>query len=234
MALNRIDDGIYVASYRTKIGLGIVFPASTWIVRFEDQLALISPGPIDHALDTELRALGSVTAIIAPNLFHHFYLRSAKERYPAASLLAPPGLAEKKGLNADGEIPGQLAPFDKVLEAELLAGAPKCNEVMFLHRSTRTLLVTDLIFNMPRGDNLITDLVLRSTGARGKPASSRLMKFLVRDRQAAARSVNRVLSWEFDRVLVNHGEAICGGASRRLRDALSWLTDGRHTSASQR
>ena len=47
----------------------------------------------------------------------------------------------------------------------------------------------------------------------------------IRDRQAARRSVQRILEWDFDRILPGHGEIIDSGGKAALKQDLAWLLD---------
>src|SRR5688500_18374152 len=90
-------ENLWTADHELKVPGGVPFPVRMTVARLSDRsLALISPVPIDDALASELAGLGPVSHLIAPNLFHHFYLAPAKVRYPEARVLGPPGLAAKK------------------------------------------------------------------------------------------------------------------------------------------
>jgi hypothetical protein len=49
------------------------------------------------------------------------------------------------------------------------------------------------------------------------------MRLMVRDRVAARMAAERILDWDFDRVIVAHGEVLERGGRDALRDALGWL-----------
>jgi hypothetical protein len=49
----------------------------------------------------------------------------------------------------------------------------------------------------------------------------------VRDRAAARRSLETILAWDFDRVVVTHGRALETGGREALRRAFAWLPVGR-------
>ena len=59
-------------------------------------LLLHSPVPVDEDLAAELAALGEVTHIVCPNLFHHVFAAEVKQRYPKALLHGPAKLAGKR------------------------------------------------------------------------------------------------------------------------------------------
>ena len=49
------------------------------------------------------------------------------------------------------------------------------------------------------------------------------VRFAIRDGQAARRSVDRLLGWDFDRVVVAHGEVLESGGREALRQGYAWL-----------
>jgi hypothetical protein len=104
-----------------------------------------------------------------------------------------------------------------------MRGSPRVNEIVFLHRATRTLLLTDLAFNVQHAASLAGRMFFRLAGVYGRFATSRLMRLMVRDRVAARMAAERILDWDFDRVIVAHGEVLERGGRDALRDALGWL-----------
>jgi hypothetical protein len=53
---------------------------------------------------------------------------------------------------------------------------------------------------------------------------SRLDPLLVRDRQAARESLEHILTWDFDRIVVAHGDDILEtGGQEALRSGYAWL-----------
>jgi hypothetical protein len=44
-----------------------------------------------------------------------------------------------------------------------------------------------------------------------------------RDRGGVGRSIDRILAWDFDRVIVTHGEILETGGHARMRDAFAYL-----------
>jgi flavorubredoxin len=54
------------------------------------------------------------------------------------------------------------------------------------------------------------------------PGTSRLVKLCVKDRAAVRESLEEILSWDFERVVVSHGEIITENAKETLRQVLAW------------
>ncbi len=193
----------------------------------EEGVVLIAPCPIDDALASEIEAWGPVRALIAPNCFHHFYLKAAAERFPEAALYLAEGVESKLAapLPRPAEILGDVpAPLWKAdLEQLRIEGAPRVNEVVFFHAASRTLILTDLCFHFDPAPGGWTGLFLRLAGAHGRLAVSRLMRSMLKDRVAVRRGVERILAWDFDRIVVTHGEPVRDDGQRLLREATADL-----------
>ncbi len=195
------------------------------VIRHPDgSLILHSPVEIDDDLAADISALGPVSLLLAPNRFHHLFLLGAGRRWPGAQTWVAPGLARKRpDLLFDGvlgdEAPPELAP---ALETVLFAGAPVASEVLCLHRSSRTLIVADLVFNIHRSESLLSRLYLRANGAWKRVAQTAVIKLATRDRAAARSSLERVFAWDFDRLIMAHGDVVDRGAKPVLARALDW------------
>jgi hypothetical protein len=189
------------------------------------RLLVHSPVTLDAALGDEVAALGHVAHVVAPNLMHNLYLDPWLRRFDDALFHAPPGFARRyPELRQPREL-GVEPPmvWREELDQELVGGMPKLNEVVLRHRASRTLIVADLLFNLPRGRTWSQRSWRRLNGVEGRPATSRMFRMLVRDRFALARSIDRILRWDFDRLVVGHGEVIETGAREALRHAFAWL-----------
>src|SRR5688572_1017279 len=213
-----------------RLALGIRFPARMTVLPLGgDRLALVSPIPIDDAGAAAIARLGEVAFLIAPNLMHHLHLGDAARRYPAARVLAPRGLGAKRpdlrvDVPLDGALPSELSQAVDVLRLE---GAPRLDEFVFHHRATRSLVVTELVFNIRRPPGWLAHVLLAVSGTRGRLASSRLWRALVDDRQRFAASLERVLALPFETLVVAHGELVTENARAQLEQALRWVLPAR-------
>ena len=192
-------------------------------------LALVSPIPIDDTLAQKLETLGEVRFLIAPNLLHHLYLGAASERYPRATVLAPPGLRNKRpDLRIDLTLRDELVPaLTESVDVHRIEGAPTMDEFVFFHRATRSLVVTDLVFNVQRPEGWLAHFVLYLVGCHGRFAQSRTWRLLVKDRAAASRALERVLALPFETLIMAHGDIVHSDGQQDARallaDALRWL-----------
>lgn len=233
--LHPIADGLWGLEHDLFMPGGIHFRTRMTVARLASGgLALISPVPIEDAQAAALAELGEVQLLIAPNLFHHLFFAAAAERYPDAERLLAPGLPDKvDGLPPSNTLdPASLpAALAADFDALLIQGVPKLNEVVFLHRPSGSLIVTDLIFNIHEWKTWITGVVLWVMRAQRRVAQSRMLRMLTKDRAAAAASAQQVLSWRFSRVVPAHGIIIEEDAHEALAGALAWMLAGQAKAA---
>jgi hypothetical protein len=111
------------------------------------------------------------------------------------------------------------------MEQVLVNGLPLANEVVFFHRPSASLIVTDLAFNVGASSPWLTRLVFRLGRAYGRLAPTVLERLLVRDRSAFRDSLTRILEWPFERVVVAHGQVKEKGGRDELARGYSWVLD---------
>lgn len=225
--LNTLVAGqIWERSHDIQMLPGVLLPARMLVVRLAGRsLALWSPVPLDDDAVSAIRALGDVTTILAPNNYHHLYLRGAMERFSEAMVWVAPGLpAKRKDLRLTHTLgPGASPPWAADLKPLFLAGAPRMDETVLLHHATSTLIVTDAVFNITQVRGPLSRTMFRLMGSYGRPVQSRVWRSVVTDRAAMAASTRAVLAEDFDRLIMAHGDVIDAGARAVFRDAASWL-----------
>ncbi|MCC0178927.1 hypothetical protein I4641_18325 [Waterburya agarophytonicola K14] len=50
-----------------------------------------------------------------------------------------------------------------------------------------------------------------------------LEKIAVKDQQSAKQSIDEILAWDFDRVIMGHGKIVETNAKQQLADGYQWL-----------
>jgi hypothetical protein len=105
-------------------------------------------------------------------------------------------------------------------------GRPYENEVAFFHRPSSTLILCDLAFNFGPRTAAPTRLLMNLLRSYGHLGPSKLDPLLIRDRRAARDSLERILAWDFDRIIVAHGDVLESGGHEILRQGYSWLLRG--------
>lgn len=210
--------------------VGLEIGARMTVVRLPGpRLLLHSPVAATPELVREVAALGPVAYLVAPNRFHHLFVGEWLEACPEASLYVAPELDRKRrdlkiaGVLTDQPEPGWAGTIDQVP----VSGFPLANEIVFFHRPSTTLIVTDLAFNIGPSSPPLTRLAFRLARAYGGLSSTLLERLFVRDRSAFRRSLERVLEWPFERVVVAHGDVSEAGGREELARTYSWVLGGR-------
>jgi hypothetical protein len=220
-----LDRDLWVVRRPLPLWIGDVGARMTVVRLAGGGLWLHSPVAIDDALARELDALGAVRWIVAPNKVHFLFAAACAARHPAAALCGAPGLPEKRReLRFDHVLdkPGD-APWGREIPWLLFEGAPRINELVFLHPTSHTLVLTDLAFHLPAGARDGARLFHRLVGATGRFGPHRLVRSLIRDRERARASLRAMLAWDFDRVVVSHGEVLESGGRAALERAFAFL-----------
>jgi hypothetical protein len=224
-ALVQLDRGLWVAARPLELrGIGDIGCRMT-VIRLEGGLLLHSPVPLDDALRRALDEKGPVRWVVGPSKVHHFYIGDYANAYPAAELCAAPGLPDKRkdldfGCVLDA---GQAEKWNGELRFHPFDGGPM-QEIVFFHPATRTLVLTDLAFNTP-DDERNARLFHWLVGSRGRFGPHRLVRAMIRDRAAARRSIDAILEWDFDRVVVSHGDVLETGGRAAVTNAFAYLED---------
>lgn len=204
---------------------GVEAGARMTIARLQNgDLWLHSPIDLAPDLRRELDALGPVRFIVAPNKYHYLSLHEYSLAFPDAQLFAAPGLMEaQKELRFHAELQDE-APLEwrDEIEQMVFKGSLIAEEVAFFHRASRTLILTDLSVNLCGERPPLTRLLARLLDVRHL-APSRLYRLLMRDKASARASVQRILAWDFDRVIISHGDIVSRGGRRAVRRAFAWL-----------
>jgi uncharacterized protein DUF4336 len=190
------------------------------------QLWVHSPVAYDEALAAELRAIGKPRHFVAPNIFHDLYWPEWFANFREATFYCAPGLNENRREFAFDRVLNQNVrePWENELPKVLVRGMPKINEFVFLHPASRTLIVTDLVFNFDVAQqNFFGRLFLRLNSIYGRVGCSRLFRFFIKDRTAFEQSIAEILALDFDRLILAHGAMVGTRAKETLRDAFKWL-----------
>lgn len=222
--LKQWSEGLWTVDFPFSMS-GIQLGTRSTLVRTEQGLVVISPGPFDSSLKREIDEIGAVVALVAPNKMHHLFMESAQRLWPEAQVWLAPGLEKKRPELAYHEIlSGENSPFPQnEVEHVLVEGMPKLNETVFFHSASGTLILTDLAFNFCHCGHWLTRLFLKFNGALGTFGPTRVMKgYFLEDRELFGKAVSRLLEWPIERVILAHGEVLVEDA----REAVSLAFKG--------
>jgi hypothetical protein len=197
---------------------GLEVGARMTVLTLGDGLLVHSP----LALPAEqLEPLGPVRHVLAPNLLHHLHVGPWLDR--GATSWCPAGLPDKRpDLAFDHVLTEPGEPFGPEVLALPLRSFAMTNEVVLLHRPSRTLVTTDLLFHFGADAPWLTRAAMWALGGYPGPATTLVERVGMR-RAVAREELASLLDLDFDRLVMAHGEIIETGGKDALARAFRWL-----------
>lgn len=209
------------------------FPTRMTVIRLAgDQLLLHSPTSLVPELKTQLRELGSVRWLVAPNRIHYWWIPDWQRAYPQAQTYLAPRVREQAGDRLDFDTrelhDTSGYPWDAEV-ATLPVRGSFMTEVEFFHYGSRTLVLTDLIENFEphKVPGMLMRLFVRLGGVsdpNGQMPRDMRATFL-RPAGALRRAVETMIEWQPERIVIAHGRWYPSGGTTELRRAFRWLLD---------
>ncbi len=218
--MQKIDAAIWVHDTDFTF-LGADFGNRMTIIRLaEGRLLVHSPVKLDRPLANAVRALGHVAYIVTPNNFHGLFAHEWLSEFPEATHYTAQADAEEAGA---GKPLSALAEdlTGREIEIVKIEGAPKVNEYAFIHLASRSLILTDMAFNIGPSVSMWSKLFFTLNGALNRFGPTRLMRTMITDAQALEASMQKILSFDIERVIVSHGEILTHDAKNTLAKAFS-------------
>lgn len=165
-------------------------------------------------------AVGEPGWLVDGILRHDTFAQEGRAAFPMIPYLAPEGFSEVVGFPTTPIVPAPVE-WDGELLALEIQGAPEARDTALLHVPSRTLILTELVFNFGGDEPIWTQLLLRlAVGSEHHPGMPRPVKAGVKDEAAFQSSLATILGWDFDRVIVGHGDVIEFDGKAKLRAAL--------------
>jgi hypothetical protein len=208
----QVAENLFTLEKELRFSFGMTLLTRMSIVRRGRDLWVHSPLPGPDWYEA-IGDLGEVRFLVAPSCYHCSFISAAKQRFPQAVLAAPPQLATSKPNLATELVLAADAPDHEGWPSDVLVipvqGAPKTSEHLFYDRQSRSLIVTDLIFDNERGANWVTRALLGVFAPTGRPARSKEWDWwLIKDKDAFSKSLDVLNTLPIDRVLGAHGRII--------------------------
>lgn len=229
--LKPVAENVWVVDSGPMNAMGLTLPVRMTIIRLASGVMwLHSPTRFDRKLRGEIEAIGPIRHLVAPNVAHWTFLKEWQAECPDAQTSAAPNLRERAqvkaaGVRLDRDL-GDAPPDDWADEFEqiIVPGAFGFREVAFLHRPSRSLLLTDLIQNLETDKlPLGTRLFATVTGASNGTTPTQLRLALRPRRADAAAAMQRIVAWSPERVIFTHGRWFDRDGAAQLKRAMAWL-----------
>lgn len=224
-ALTKLADELWVAD-APKSFLGWRGQIRMTVVRLPEQrLFLHSPVPATDELRSLIESIGEPAFIAAPNPVHHLYVGEWSGHYPKARVHLAPGLPRRRpALRCDGVLGETAHPgWSSDLKQLDFSAARLYREIAFLHIASGTLILTDMVTNLTHLGWTPGAILLRWSGGWEGFRPCRPIWLMIRDRTLAREQMNRILAWDFDRIVMSHGEILDRGGKAALASAFARL-----------
>ncbi len=201
---------------------GFVLSATGLVVRLESGgVIVISPLPKIAEFADEVRALGPVVAVVAPNLAHHLSVPKAMALFPEARVWGSPSLQAKRAdITFTDALTPEARPWGDELVPIFVNGMPKLNETVFFHRPTGVLYLVDIAFNIERPKQWLGRLILGAVGAYGRFGPPRV-GFKPADKAAFRKTIDELVALKPKQLLVSHGVPVTENATEVLARAFA-------------
>lgn len=221
---------VWIIDGPTVRDFGVLFTTRMTIVSLADGSVWIeSPVSVPFETLKRIAEWGQVRYLVAATPRHVWRLAAWHTLFPDAQLWAPrptPFTLKKGHLPLTGMLK-DTPPSDWSLDLDQLAfqGNPLIEEVLFFHKASRTVILRDLIQVHPsvKGKPL-RNALFQLEGVASPPGGvGRDFRLSFTNRKLARRSLDKLLSWDFDKLIIAHGACIEKDAKPFVEQAFHWL-----------
>ena len=212
--------------------LRMPFPTRMSIIRIGRELFIHSPTPLTDGLKAEIAAIGEPAWIIGPNRIHYWWIPEWCDAYTDAVAYLAPRIMDQAGGRLDRVSHRCRSldhrsdyPWDGIIETLPVHGS-YMSEIVFFHRTSRTLVLTDMIENFEPQKLGIFSRVLTWLGGAQHPDGKmpRDMRLTYRARMAELRAaLDTMIGWDPARIILAHGRWYERDGANELRRAFRWL-----------
>lgn len=217
-----IIDGSPVSAF------GISFPTRMIIVKLADgSLWINSPVSLPGETLERVKTLGLVKYLVAPTRLHVWRLEEWHSLFPDAELWMPPQVPKKFQRLPFAGILGDAPPdcWADDLDQLVFRGNLFIEEIFFLHKKSRTVILADFIQNhrLTKGKPFLNALLKLAGVAYPNGGVPRDAILTFTNRKLARQSLEKLLSWDFDKLIIAHGVCIEKDAKPFVERAFRWL-----------
>jgi hypothetical protein len=165
---------------------------------------------VEHLM-REVEAWGTVTYVVVPNAYHRLDCARFKRRYPQAKIVAPKAGAKRVAEMTPVDLTFDEFPNDEKVTLRHLKGTNDSEGVLVVyHQTGSTVVLNDLVFNMPHVGGFVGWMLRHVTKSSGGPVISRVSRLLViKDKTEISAELHRLAETPgLSRIIVSHHEVI--------------------------
>lgn len=206
-------------------------PTRMTVIRLQEGLFIHSPTALNGRLRAEVGQVGRAAWIVAPNRLHYWWIPDWHAAFPEAAVHLAPRVCEQAGRRIDFDaatLEGETGyPWDDAIATLPVAGS-FMTEVVFFHRASRTLVLTDFIENFePAKTGFFMRGLARMGGALHPDGSMPrdMRRSFARQRPQLKAAVEKMIAWDPERIILAHGKWYAANGTAELRRAFRWLLE---------
>lgn len=217
--MKMLENNLWVSEKAFRL-FGADFGNRMTVVKLADGgLFVHSPIELDSNIEAGIKSLGPVSLIVTPNSFHGLYVNEWLLAFPEARHITVNGTGAATPSTTLSDSTCRL--WEPEIASLHVNGINKLNEYVFFHKQSRTLILTDLVFNVGTDISWWSKVFFRLNDTYGKFGPTRLLRSMVDDREALRASINRILDWNFERIIMSHGHIVEKDGKKMLRNAFA-------------
>ncbi len=225
--MRQLADNIWIFDGEAVTFLACPFTTRMTVVKLSDGgLWVHSPIKLNADLLSSLAGLGQVRHLIAPNHLHHLYLAEWQLVFPNAATFGTDEVIRKRpDLKFSGSLnQDQDWPWAEEIAQMIFSGSRLMQETVFFHKSSRVLIVTDLIENFPRTDfNWWQRILAGGAGILAPNGKTPIDWRLSFNKKQARVHLERIKSWSPEKIVLAHGTIIENNGAEFLNRSFAWL-----------
>ncbi len=232
MLLEPVAEKIWLVEGEIVNFYGFPYPTRSVVIQLVGgDLWVWSPVKLTPELKATVEALGRVAHLVSPNKIHHLYLQEWKDAFPEALLWGPESTIRKRSDLQFQQALEDTVPADwsDEIDQAWFRGSIVFDEIVFLHRASRTAIIADLSENFSQEflkkhwgwwKRIIANIWKIAVPYGYAPLE---MRWSWLDRKAGKKALDKLLSWQSTRVIMAHGEWQKENGQAYLEKAFSWL-----------
>ena len=221
-----IKDQIWILEYPIRFAGLNLFGRMTIVKLDSGDLLIHDPCEISDLVRGEIDAIGEVKYIVAPGSYHHLFVTDFQQKYPNAETFLCPGLERKRPDIKFEWILGNKPDhrWANVFDQVIIQGTKYMWEVAFFHKTSKTLILVDLLENIGDDFKHPTNLLLRFWWKVvyrmwNNPKAAPEYQMGWGKKGIVKEGLNKILSWNAERVILAHGELVESDVSNVLGSA---------------
>lgn len=231
-----------------RFGLANIGGRSTLAKLQSGSLAIFSPVDLSEDVRKTVDSMGgNVSYIIAPDIEHHLYIAKWKSAWPSAKILGPQGLEGKRRRQGNEDVSFDFtftaknkkemelpSDFTSTFDVEYVDGHSN-REIVLYHKTDKTLIQADLLFNLPSNEqyskhnvdpsNIWTRIfqIFTQTSPGYEKSQQRFIWYaMAKDKPSFNESVKRISGWDIQRIIPCHGDVIEKDGNDIFRKMFAW------------